>query len=320
MSTQRPLLGVVTIVVSVLVMSLGDALIKLGSAGFTAWQVFTLRSLLVIPILVTLMLVIEPGRPIRPRSPLWVGTRSLLLGLSWVAYYAALPWISLSTAAVAFYTAPLFIALLSRMLLGEHVGPVRWAGIVLGFVGVLVVLRPGGEAFHWATLLPILAALLYAFSAMVIRRHCLHERPMVLALGLNVVLLLVGLIASAALSATLVPTVATVPFLTGPWADMSLQSWGLMLLLAVLMTMFGAGTAFAYQIAPAALIAGFDYSYVAFAVLWTFIFFAETPDGPTILGLVVIAAAGMVVACAPAPVTSPSLTLRRRARDPLPRA
>ncbi|MFO1037249.1 MAG: hypothetical protein U1E45_10420 [Geminicoccaceae bacterium] len=143
---------------------------------------------------------------------------------------------------------------------------------------------------------------------------------MLLALGLNVCLLAVGSIASVLLAAGLVPAAPSVPFLAGPWAAMSDQGWGLMLLLAVLMTVFGAGTAFAYQIAPAALIAGFDYSYVAFAVLWTFIFFAETPDGPTILGLVVIAAAGMVVACAPAPVTSPSLTLRRRARDPLPRA
>jgi drug/metabolite transporter (DMT)-like permease len=245
-STHRPLLGVVTIVVSVLLMSLGDALIKLASASFTAWQVFTLRSLLVVPILVALMLATAPAARIRPKSPLWVALRSGLLALMWVAYYAALPSISLSTAAVAFYTAPLFIALLSRTLIGEAVGPIRWAGIVLGFLGVLVVLRPGSDAFRWATLLPVLAALFYAFAAMITRGHCAGERPLVLALGLNLGLLAVGLLASLLLATGAVPTAPDLPFLFGPWAPMGLELWGLMGLLALLMTVFGAGVAFAY--------------------------------------------------------------------------
>ena len=118
----------------------------------------------------------------------------------WIAYYAALPLISLSAAAVAFYTAPLFMALLSRSLIGEPVGPLRWLGIVLGFVGVLIVLRPGGDTFSAAALLPVLAALFYALAAIVTRARCAGERPLVLALGLNLGLLVAGLIASAGLS------------------------------------------------------------------------------------------------------------------------
>ena len=62
------------------------------------------------------------------------------------------------------------MALLSRSLIGEPVGPLRWLGIVLGFVGVLIVLRPGGDTFSAAALLPVLAALLYALAA-IVRAH-----------------------------------------------------------------------------------------------------------------------------------------------------
>jgi drug/metabolite transporter (DMT)-like permease len=136
MGPPQHILGVALIVGSVFLMSFGDALIKYTSASFTAWQIFALRSTITVPVLIALILAFAPRDTVMPRSLGWVGLRSVLLVLMWIAYYAALPSISLSAAAVAFYTAPLFIALLSRALAGEAVGPVRWAGIVLGFAGV----------------------------------------------------------------------------------------------------------------------------------------------------------------------------------------
>ena len=307
MRPAQPLLGVALIVGSVFLMSFGDALIKYNSASFTAWQIFALRSVITVPILIALMLILAPGESLMPRSMRWVGLRSTLLVLMWIAYYAALPLISLSAAAVAFYTAPLFMALLSRSLIGEPVGPLRWLGIVLGFVGVLIVLRPGGDTFSAAALLPVLAALFYALAAIITRAQCAGERPLVLALGLNLGLLVAGLIASAGL-ALFPPSdagVAAHPFLFGPWAAMGAREWALMALLAVLMVFFGTGVAMAYQVAPAALIGTFDYSYVVFAVVWSYVLFAERPDAAAIVGLVLIAAAGALVAGRSATHTSP---------------
>jgi drug/metabolite transporter (DMT)-like permease len=298
MRPAQPVLGVALIVGSVFLMSFGDALIKYNSASFTAWQIFALRSAIVVPILVALMLILAPGESLIPRSPGWVCLRSALLVLMWIAYYAALPMISLSAAAVAFYTAPLFMALLSRPLTGEPVGPARWLGIVLGFVGVLIVLRPGGDTFSPAAMLPMLAAVFYALAAIITRARCADERPLVLALGLNLGLLAAGLVASIGLS-LLPPTAASVaahPFLFGPWATMGGREWGLMALLALLMVAFGTGVAMAYQIAPAAVIGTFDYTYVLFAVVWSYVLFAERPDAVAVLGLLLIAAAGILVA------------------------
>lgn len=301
MRPAQPVLGVALIVGSVFLMSFGDALIKYNSASFTAWQIFSLRSIVVLPILVALMAILAPYQSLIPKSPGWVGLRSALLVLMWVAYYAALPLISLSAAAVAFYTAPLFMALLSRPLIGEPVGPTRWLGIVLGFVGVLIVLRPGGDTFSVATLLPVLAAVLYALAAIVTRARCADERPLVLALGLNIGLLAAGLLATLGLWLIRPDTasVAEHPYLFGPWAAMGRSEWALTALLALLMVAFGTGVAMAYQIAPAPLIGTFDYTYVLFAVVWSYALFAERPDAVAVAGLVLIAAAGILVAGRP---------------------
>jgi len=301
MRPAQPVLGVALIVGSVFLMSFGDALIKYNSASFTAWQIFSLRSLIVLPVLVALMLLLAPGESLLPKSPGWVGLRSALLVLMWIAYYAALPLISLSAAAVAFYTAPLFMALLSRPLTGEPVGTARLLGIGLGFLGVLIVLRPGGDTFSVAALLPVLAAMLYALAAIITRARCADERPLVLAFGLNIGLLATGLLATVGLW-LIEPSIASVsehPFLFGPWAAMGGGGWALMALLALLMVAFGTGVAMAYQIAPAAVIGTFDYTYVLFAVVWSYVLFAERPDAVAVVGLVLIAAAGVLVAGRP---------------------
>jgi len=298
MEPRRYGLGIGLVVGSVFLMSFGDALIKLESASFTAWQIFALRSLIVLPLLMLIMRLRAPGDPILPRSLGWVALRSALLTLMWIAYYAALPLISLSAAAVAFYTAPLFIALLARLVIGEAVGPTRWLGIVLGFAGVLIVLRPGADTFSPAVLLPVLAAMFYAVAAIVTRARCLGERPLSLALGLNAGLLVAGVLAPLIMSLA-PPSAADAtahPFLFGPWASMGTREWALMAALALLMVCFGTGVAMAYQVAPAAVIGAFDYTYVAFAVLWSYLVFGDQPDALAVAGMALIAIGGVLVA------------------------
>jgi len=116
---DRTILGVGIILVSVLTMAFADAIVKLVSADLTVWQVFFARSLVAIPILVALSPATGTG--LKPRAPIWVFVRSGLLLLTWLAFYASLPVLSLSVAAVAVYTNPIITALLSAALIGERV-------------------------------------------------------------------------------------------------------------------------------------------------------------------------------------------------------
>jgi drug/metabolite transporter (DMT)-like permease len=85
------------------------------------------------------------------------------------------------------------------------------------------------------------------------------------------------------------------PFLQSPWMAMSNGTWAIIVLLGTLLVAESIGVAKAYQIAPAAIIGTFDYSYLVFAVFWSFVFFGDTPDMLTVLGIGFILAAGWLV-------------------------
>jgi drug/metabolite transporter (DMT)-like permease len=290
-------LGVAVIVLTVFAMSFADAVVKYVSATFPLWQIYVVRSLVVIPILSAVPLFGPRPVSVSPGAKGWAFLRGLLLTLMYIAIYAAVPVLSLSVIAASLYTAPLFIALLSTLLIGETVGPRRWAAIVIGLLGVLVILRPATDAFSPLALIPVAAALLYAFSAIITRFKCADEPPMLLALALNFSLLSVGAAATAAIALWRpTPTEASFyPFLLGYWVSMGPREWAIIVLLAALMVAISLGLAKAYQSAPPSIIATFDYCYLLFAAFWSFVIFDQAPDTPTILGMLMIACAGLLV-------------------------
>jgi drug/metabolite transporter (DMT)-like permease len=293
---HRTAQGVGFIIASVLTMAFADAVVKLVSAHMTIWQVFAARSAVGFPILIALLLMM--GADPRPRAPKWALIRSALLVLCWLAYYTSLPVLSLSVAAVAVYTGPVMIALFSAALIGEPVTTRQWGGVLLGFLGVIAILRPGTDAFSWFTVLPLLAAALYALAMVLTRSKCQGEAPLTLALALHASFLVTGLAGTLvfALIGLGTETKAAFPFLLGDWAPMGMREWGLMALIGALSAAYFAGVARAYQIAAPSIIATFDYAYLVSAALWGFLFFSETPDLLTIGGMILITIAGLLVA------------------------
>lgn len=293
---QRTAEGIALILGSVLAMASADAVVKLVSAEVTLWQLFTARALVAIPVL--LVLARASGLRLALRAPGWALLRSCLLVLTWLVYYAALPVLSLSTAAVAIYTGPILIALFSAALIGEAVTARQWAGVLIGFVGVIAILQPGGDAFSWFTLLPLLGAVFYALAMVLTRSKCQDEAPLSLALVLHGMFLFAGLAAMGALAflGLGADTAEIFPFLLGDWRAMGLREWGFMALLGLLSAAYFVGVARAYQIAQPSIIATFDYAYLVWASLWGFVLFAERPGPLTIAGMVSITLAGLLVA------------------------
>ncbi|WP_282607288.1 DMT family transporter [Pelagibius sp. Alg239-R121] len=297
---KQVFLGIVAIVATVFLMSFTDALVKYVSADFPLWQLYVIRSFMAITILAGIQLFGRRQRGARPKFIAWVTLRSLLLAMMYLAIYAAIPVLELSVIAAALYTAPIFIALLSAWWIGEPVGLRRWLAVIFGFAGVIVILRPGGEAFSLLALIPVIAGLCYALAAIITRSKCADESPMTLSLALNFALLAVGLIATAAL-AIWQPLEAggNYPFLFGAWVAVTPEDWIFLTLLATLIVVISIGFAKAYQLGPPVIIATFDYAYLGFAALWGFVLFAEIPDGVTLAGIAMIATAGLIVVAAP---------------------
>ena len=293
---DRTLFGVAMIVLAVFLMSFQDAVIKLASTDLSLWQVFVIRSLIAMPILLVIALASGAADRLLPRSFGWSLLRSVLLVGMYVFLYAAVPVLSLSVVAAAFYTGPLFITVLSVLIAGEPVGARRWIAVTVGFAGVLVILQPGTDGFTLIAVLPVLSGLFYALAAITTRMKCLDDSPMSLALSLNLVLLGVGALASVAIIVWQPTAIeaGTYPFMLGHWAEMGAREWLVVGLLAVLIVGIGITLAQAYQAASPVVVATFDYSYLVFAAIWSYVIFSEPPAAGTILGMSLIVGAGLM--------------------------
>ncbi|MDH3694855.1 MAG: DMT family transporter [Gammaproteobacteria bacterium] len=237
-----------------------------------------------------------PDLSLVPLSVKWTTLRSLLLASMRVAYYTALPHIKLSVAAAIYYTIPLFIILLSTLFTGDKVGLKSWFAIFLGFSGVLTIVRPNTEGFNAYVLLPLVAAIFYAVAMILTRTKCLHENAKVLSFSLNVTFIVIGLVASLVIFIwdPTESTIAVNPFLFGEWAQLDSREWSAMCVLAIIIVTGSVFAAVAYQNGPSSLVATFDYSYLAFSVLWGFLVFAEVPDLLTVIGMIMIVCAGLI--------------------------
>jgi len=246
-------------------------------------------------------------RALWPRALGWAALRGVLLTAMYVAFYAALPLLALSTVAAAYYTGPLFIVLLAAALLGERLGRREGIAVAFGFVGVLIIVQPGADAFSVWALLPVAAAALYAAANVLTRKRCLDESPIALSAALNVVFILCGAIMTVALliASPSAETVASNPFLFGEWRTLDANDWAAVSGLAVATVLIHLALAGAYQSAPAQRIAAFDYAYLIFAVAWGALLFAETPTVSTLVGMAMIAGAGLFVLSAGAAPKAP---------------
>ena len=283
--------GVLAILAAVFGMALTDAIIKFSSAGITMWEIWVLRSVLVVPAL----LVLTRGR-ICVKGGVWVALRTFCLIMMYFCMYPALPFLDLALAGAAFYTAPFFIVGLTALVLDKTITLRHWLAICAGFAGLLMIVRPFGASFTPVIFLPVAAAAFYAVAAVITRSKCQSVSVGIQALWLNLAFLLLGSAASAllfGLGPDAVP--ANLPFLFGPWRAAGLAAWGVMALLAVLMLAIAIGVARAYQTPHPEIIATVEYAYMIFAVFWGYVFFGEVPDLWTLAGMALITAGGMGV-------------------------
>lgn len=290
-SDNQPL-AVAVIVFTVLALSMGDALIKFTSGEFVIWQIFVLRSVLALPILLLYLRLKAPDALVSPPALGWVILRSLMLVTMWISYYLALPNLDLSIAAAAYYTLPIFITLFSAALIGDKISLLGWAAVFVGFLGVLLILRPKAGDFNLYTLLPLVSAVLYALSMILTRTKCRAVNPILLSVALNLCFVITGTVATL-----LIITFASAPregFLLAPWAQMGGSEWVSMGVLAIAILIGSVGAAIAYQNGPPSIIGTFDFAYVGFAILWGLVFFAEVPDLLSLVGIAFIVAAGIM--------------------------
>jgi drug/metabolite transporter (DMT)-like permease len=285
--------AVAVMVFTCMTLSIADAIIKVTIANMSLTQLVFLRSCLTLPLLVAILRWRFPRMPLKPARSGWAMLRSALLLTSLLFYYASLPHLDLAMAAAVYYTIPLFITLFAAIWIREPVGPKGWTGVAIGFGGVLLMLKPEARDLNIHALMPLAAAILYALAMVVTRTKTRSENPFVLALAFNLIAIVLG---GGAILANLVIGDATEPSLfIGAWVEMGAWEWALILLLSAMMLVGSVGTAIAYQSGPPSIVSTWDFSYLAFAVLWGIALFSERLDLTSLLGVALIALAGIIV-------------------------
>jgi drug/metabolite transporter (DMT)-like permease len=204
------------------------------------------------------------------RGVLWIGAT--------VLFFTSLMHLPLAEATALVFVAPLFITAISALFLGEVVGWRRWLAVIVGFIGVLIAIRPGGAAFQPVSLLPIATAFVYAL--LMLSARWVDSRESVWTL----LLYLTG--TGALLSGLLVPFFWTAIRPGDVWLFVAIAVFG-----TAGMTMMTQ----AFRLAPATLVAPFDYTALLWATALGWLVWNEVPDSATFIGAAVIIASGVFI-------------------------
>lgn len=216
---------------------------------------------------------------LRCQDPFLVLLRAVFLTASTVLNFVALRHLPLSVTSTILFSAPLLICALSWPLLRERVGMFRWSAIILGFCGVIIVIRPLGESFHWAMLLSLGAAFMFALYSILTRK--LANRVST---------------DTQQMYAGLVGTIILAPFALLQWQNPT-NSFQWLVLCSL--GFFGwAGHQLltnALRHAPANLLMPFGYSFIIYLTIWSYVVFDTLPDFWTVIGALVIVVAGLII-------------------------
>ena len=284
-----------TLGLGTLVITLQDPIIKSLMGGYPVMEAVAIRSVVALPIFLALLRRMGGWRTAFDGGTRQAVIRALLFMIAYTTYFLAFPAMPLADVVALYFTAPLFVVLLSRPYLGERQSLSRWLAVLVGFVGALVVARPGSGGIGWAAFLPIAAAALYAFGQLMARRYGENTSATVLSFHQNWVYLVGALVFSfiaypfaAAPGAT-----GSLAFLTRAWVMPDTKD---LILLALCGPIAVGGTILltkAYREAPPGAVTPIEYMALIWDTLWGFLLFSEIPDAATIVGAALIIASGI---------------------------
>src|SRR5690242_4701714 len=265
---------------AILCFSLVDATAKWLTQGYDPWQiVFISRT---VPILVAMGLAFrETGNPFRfytafPKTQIL--RAALTIPMIW-CFFTGLALMPLAEAITIAFTAPLFITILSRILLGEQIGRRRWSAVAIGFIGVMVALRPGFGETGMGQVLIVISAFAYALSMILLRRFAGQEPTR-------------NILFYSAIGAFVVGGFNSIPV----WIEPDASGWGLLLLVGVWGVFGSYAVIRAYRLGEASMLAPLEYTALIWSIIFDFWLFSLTPIPAVLVGAAIIIGSNVYIA------------------------
>lgn len=242
--------------------------------GLPVFQVVFLRMLWGTVILAPVMLVTHRSEIVPPQGwprAILLGTLNLSAGF---LFFASLNFIPIADAVAISFVQPLFVVLLSKVLLGERVGLSRWIALIVGFAASLLIIRPGYGSFDPGSLLALGAGLAMASYAILVKSSIAGLRRVSSVTLTFQTHFMGGLVA--------------LPLILPIWHGITIQQWGI----ALSMALFGLIGQYliikAYEFSDASLVAPFAYFEIITSSLVSWMFFHDIPDSITFIGVAIL--------------------------------
>ncbi len=255
-----------------------DAMVKALGGVYGPFQLMLFRSAIaLIPIAVIVWRARDPTI-VRSRKP-WLQAVRIMAGLgSMGGFFYVFPRMALVDAYAISFAAPFFMVALAVPLLGEPVGWRRWSAVAVGFAGVIVMLDPFGISFHAMSLVVLAATFCYSLSTVMVRLTSRYDHDAATLFWFALVSSVLSLIAGAP-----------------EWIWPTAIDWVWLVLLGALGGVAQVLVTRAWRLAPASVLAPFDYASIVLAVLYGYLWFREEPSWTVWLGLPLVIGSGLYI-------------------------
>jgi drug/metabolite transporter (DMT)-like permease len=275
---DTPLRGIALSTCACAVFAIADTTSKYLSASMPIVEIQWIRYVLFFAMAAFLAARV-PGRPLRPRNPGLQLVRGLCVTGSSVLFVYGIREMTMAQATTISFLSPLLITVLSIPLLGEIVGLRRWAAVVAGMIGMLIVVRPGTEGFQPAALFGVASSSCWALALIITRKIAASDEP-------RTTIFWSSLIGAVTLTILL-------PF-DAAWP--TAWQWSLCLMLGVLSSVGQFLVVLAHRLAPASSLAPISYTQLPWASIGGYLVFGNAPDRWTLVGASIIIASGLYTA------------------------
>ncbi len=279
---RSPVKGLVYMLAAVLAFSAMDAAAKWLTADYSVVEIAVL-SRLISPFLALAIAMQQGGMgTLRTRHPFWHLFRAAANGITLLAFFGALIFLPLADTVAITFVSPLIMCALAVPMLKERVGPRRWAAIVVGFLGVLVITQPSGAGFGWGAVLALGAAFGDALGINITRRMSVTESSHSMLFWSSAILI-------AAFGAAMLA-------LPSQWVTPSAHD----LLPIAILSLTGCGAQFclaqAFRYGEVSLLAPLEYGALIWAAVFGYVFWGDLPTLTVLAGVAIIIASSAYVA------------------------
>ena len=289
--------GIIFILLAMFVFSVQDSIMKYIYNFASLYEIYLIRTLVSLGIILLFLKLTKKPIIFKTQYPLLTFCRVVLFFFGFSFFYVSLTVLPLGTATALFFVTPFLITIFAKFFLKEQIGPRRWLAVVVGFIGVYIILNPDFSNFDYMSLTPILCALCYSLSMIIIKLTSEKDSVYTQTFSFYIGAIIISIVFYFIIGDGEYNTI------NHPASQFIFREWFTNLetsMLLMVITGITASLAFififtAYRIASPAVVSPFEYSILLWSSLSGWYFFNEVPDLNTIIGMLLIVFGGIYI-------------------------